>query len=332
MRPETEKSIAFVAGKSGGHIIPCATIAQEYNKQGYKTFFFITDGMLDKKIIDSYSFLERTIPLKIEIHEGLWGKIRFFYQFFKTFIESFKELRKIKPEKVISSGGSVALPVCFAAWTLRIPIELYELNVIPGKTIKILSKIATKTYICFDESKKSLPKALLASYPIRFALEDRASKAEACKQLALDPSKKTIVVLGGSQGSQFINNLVISCLKAVPELHKNIQIIHQTGSKDLDVLKEAYSSLNLPVRIFDYTKEMPTVYSAADIIIARAGAGTLFEILFFKKRALIIPLEGKAADHQIDNAHAMARAYPDYFKVLRQSEVNPVLLLNLIDI
>ncbi len=332
MRPEIQKSVIFVAGKSGGHIIPCGTIAQEYNNQGYKTFFFITDGALDKKIINSYSFLERIIPLKIEMHEGIWGKIKFVYYFLKTFIQSFKELRKIKPEKVISSGGSIALPVCFASWTLRIPIELYELNVIPGKAIKLLSKIATKTYVCFDASKKILPKSLLASYPVRFEIEDRIAKEEACKSLGLDPYKKTVVILGGSQGSQFINNLAISWLKDIPERHKNMQIIHQTGSKDLDSLKEAYSSLGLSVVIFDYTSQMRTVYSSADIIIARAGAGTLFEILFFKKQALIIPLEGKAADHQIDNAHAMAQAYPDYFKVLRQSDAHPEIILKLIDI
>ena len=81
MRPDIQKSIVFVAGKSGGHIIPCGTIAQEYNKQGYKTFFFTTDAPLDKKIIDSYSFLDRTIPLKIDAKEGVWGKIKFIYYF-----------------------------------------------------------------------------------------------------------------------------------------------------------------------------------------------------------------------------------------------------------
>jgi UDP-N-acetylglucosamine--N-acetylmuramyl-(pentapeptide) pyrophosphoryl-undecaprenol N-acetylglucosamine transferase len=323
---ETAKHIVFVAGKSGGHIIPCATLAQDYKKQGYATFFFTSNGALDKKIIDSYSFLDRVIPLAIHTETGFFKNIVFVYHFVRTFIQSFKELRTIKPEKVISSGGSVALPVCFAAWVLRIPIELYELNVVPGRAIKLLSKIATTTYVCFHESKKLLPKAIYAPYPVRFTAQDVVSKTEACKQLGLDTHKKTVVVLGGSQGSQFINTLVVSWLKTIPEQYKNLQIFHQTGSKDLDTLKKAYSSLAVTAVICDYKEEMQQVYSAADIILARAGAGTLFEILFFKKKALIIPLEGASTDHQVDNAYAMMQEYPEYFKVVRQSEANATLL------
>ena len=326
MKHEAAKNIVFVAGKSGGHIIPCATLAQDYNNHGYTTFFFTSNGTLDKKIIDSYSFLDRVIPLKINTETGFFKNILFIYYFLRTFIQSFKELRTIRPEKVVSSGGSVGLPVCFAAWVLRIPVELYELNVVPGRAIKLLSKIATTTYVCFHESKKFLPKAVYAPYPVRFTAQDVLSKTEACKELGLDQDKKTVVVLGGSQGSQFINNLVVSWLKTNPEQHKNLQIFHQTGSKDLDGLKQAYSSLAVSAIICDYTKEIQQVYSAADIILARAGAGTLFEILFFKKKALIIPLEGASTDHQVDNAYAMMQEYPEYFKVVRQSEANATLL------
>ena len=331
MKHENTKNIVFVAGKSGGHIIPCATQASCYNKNGYKTFFFTSNTALDKKIIDNYSFLDRVIPLNIETGVGLWKNIVFIYNFLRTFIQSFKELRNIRPEKVISSGGQVALPVCFAAWTLRIPIELYELNVIPGRAIKLLAKIATTTFICFHESKKFLPKAFYKSYPIRFTEQDRVPAAKARLELGLDQHKKTVVILGGSQGSQFINNMIIDWLKTKPTEYQNIQIIHQAGSHNLDTLKEAYKTLDLAVFLFDYKENMGVIYSSADILIARAGAGTLFEILFFKKKALIIPLEATTTDHQVENAYAMQREYPDYFKVARQSEINSAMLSHVIN-
>ena len=326
MKLNPTKTRVYVAGRSGGHIIPCATIAREDALQGYKTIFVITNSPLDKKIIDQYAFLDTVARVNVARKAGFWGLLLFIGQLFYSFIQSIRLLLATRPERVISSGGYIAIPVCFAAWILRIPVELYELNVVPGKAIRLVSKIAETTHICFKETKKYLPRGVLGTYPVRFTSQDLIDPAKARETLGLEKNKKTIVILGGSQGSQFLNTLIISWLKAYPVELSTLQIVHQSGTQDLFFLKTMYAELGVKALVFDFKADMHYVYSAANIIIARAGAGTLFEINFFKKRSIIIPLEASTTDHQVDNAYAMASEHPNYFMVLRQAQATPEVL------
>lgn len=321
MNPHT---IAYVAGKSGGHIIPALTLAQHYCAEhpSAKIIFFSTNSNLDKKLLENYSEIHH-IPLWLDNipRKNIVRYPLFLHCLIVCFLKSFYYLLRFKPKKIISMGGYISLPVCIAAWILRIPIKLYEFNVIPGKAVNYLAPCAQSIAICFEKTKKYLPqkKCSMAPYPLRFSSSIPSTKKE--KLLGNNNNRKTVLIFGGSQGSLFINNTLQQCLLENPQLHKRLSIIHQTGTNDPTNWEEFYSMLNIPAIVFNYHHALDTFYHTADLIICRSGAGSLFEVLHFKKLCITIPLETKINTHQVDNAYAIAQQYPHLFTVLRQKEI-----------
>ncbi len=307
------KVICIVAGKSGGHIIPGMTYVRNFTKAhpDYDVLFFSTDSQLDRSIIALYPYVFSYIPLKMMGIPGvkIWLYPLFILQFFRAFFISFRHLKRLRPDRVVSMGGYISLPVCLAARVLKIPVDLFELNAVPGKAVLWLAPLARKIYVCFDESRAYFKKYTveLTEYPLRFGPEDRMPEAGAHVQLGLDTSKKTLVILGGSQGSRSINELMKGFFVAHNEIAPKIQVIHQAGTHGLAALKEFYQSYGITALVYDYDHNLQYTYCAADLIIARAGAGTLFEIAFFEKQAIIIPLEIASTAHQVDNALAMQK-------------------------
>ena len=253
-------------------------------------------------------------------------------QFVRAFFISYKQLRYIRPDHVMSMGGYISLPVCLAARMLKIPFDLYELNAVPGKAVVWLAPLARKIYVCFDEARAYFKphKVVVSSYPLRFGVGDSMPKVRACMQLGLDETKKTLAILGGSQGSRSINELMKTFFKAHPQIVDKVQVIHQAGSLGVQGLKDFYRELGISALVYDYDHKLEYTYSAADLIIARAGAGSLFEIAFFKKRGIIVPLELSSTDHQVDNAYALqavdkrqaaALGREPLFTVVKQREI-----------
>jgi UDP-N-acetylglucosamine--N-acetylmuramyl-(pentapeptide) pyrophosphoryl-undecaprenol N-acetylglucosamine transferase len=239
------------------------------------------------------------------------------------FFNAMYKLWNINPAKIISFGGLNSIPVCLAGKILGIPFELYELNVQPGQAIKFLSYFTDTVHICFSQTAQYFEnkKCELSPYPVRFTDADRIyDKEKLLKDWNLLPNKKTIVILGGSQGSLFVNQAIKTCLEADPELASKVQIIHQIGINDQDDYKNFYEAHHIPAVVFAYNEQLQNFYNLADIIICRAGAGTLFEVEFFKKQCIIIPLQTDLNDHQLQNAQAMAEMHPDQFSVILQDD------------
>lgn len=318
-------TICFVAGKSGGHLLPCIALAKKICAQQpeKKILFFTNQSKLDKDILAAHPWItvHFTLPLSSVQPRSLFSYVSFAITMIRSLCISFYYLLKCKPQKIISTGGAVSLPVCFAGLLLKIPIELVELNVIPGKTVATLAPFATTLSVCFKETQKHFKqKSYITNYPLRFNATSRIPKADACKFLGLNPSKKTVFIIGGSQGSLFINNLIKQWIEQSSIDKDTLQFIHQIGSHDDTGWKELYAQLNVQAFIFSFYTRIEYCYSAADLIICRAGAGTLFEIEFFRKPCITIPLETKNTLHQIDNAYAFHMMHKDSFKVVLQKE------------
>ena len=320
--------ICYVAGKSGGHIIPALTHAQKSKEDSpdVKVLFFSTDSPLDRSLLEKHPLVDQYQPLTLANvpRKNILAWPRFVAQFFVVMGQVFTLLRRHRPSKVVSTGGYIGLPVCMIAKILRIPVELYVLDVVPGEAAKLLSRWADVTHLAFAQTAKYLPKSahcVETPYPLRYKEVDRIAREQACERLGIDQHKKIVCVLGGSQGSHFINDLLQRWVSE-NSYAKDCIIVHQTGLQGVEQVQQFYQRYGITAFVFAYRNDINLCYAAADVIVARAGAGTLFEILFFKKQAIIVPLETVTTAHQKDNALMMQTNHPQFFSVLLQKDVS----------
>lgn len=321
------KTICCVAGRSAGHIVPGLTrVRQLLEKEaGQEVVFFSTDSSLDKKIANGFPFISHHIPLHFEgTPQGSIKRYpRFLWQLFVSSAQAIFWLIKKRPHTIVSTGGYISIPVCLAGRLLGIRVELFELNALPGRAIRFLAPFVSVLYVCFEETKalfKNRP-CILTDYPVRFNEENKkVSPEKILSILNLSPSKKTIFVLGGSQGSHFINKTIQKLFTEEPSFKDSFQLIHQTGKEDNSDFIQFYKENNIQAYVFGFYAYPEKLYPAADVVICRAGAGTLFETLFFSKRCIVIPLETTSTDHQLNNAYAFQKQYPQSVSVLRQQE------------
>ncbi|HBR70795.1 TPA: hypothetical protein DIC20_00575 [Candidatus Dependentiae bacterium] len=316
------KKICFVAAKSGGHIIPCLTLASQYKKKhsSIKITFISALNKLDYQLTQNHPAINKNFYIKLNNvpYKKFYKLPLFFFQLCWETLKTFLMFIGNRPEKIVSTGSYIAIPVICVGFILRIPIELWELNVVPGKAIKFLSRLATKINICFKETLNYLPnnKCELADYPINYNEQDKCPPLTCLENLNLTHNRKTIFILGGSQGSHELNESIKNLLKNNNDLTTKIQIIHQTGADNPETIKKWYQIYNIPSYVFAYQNNLSLMYNAADLIISRAGAGALAEIKFFEKKAIIIPLKTSYTDHQVSNAYALTKQFPDRFITL----------------
>jgi UDP-N-acetylglucosamine--N-acetylmuramyl-(pentapeptide) pyrophosphoryl-undecaprenol N-acetylglucosamine transferase len=318
-------NICFVAGKSGGHLLPCITKAEQIKKENpqVELYIFTSGSDLDKTVLKKYDHIQAYTPTTLDNppYDQPWMLPWFALKTGWYFLKSLYFLYKTKPSKVISFGGFIAIPVVLAAKILQIPVELYELNVQPGRATKLLSMFENRIYTCFNQTKQYFPNKICIhfDYPVRFNCKDLIFNKKAfLDQHDFSPNKFTILILGGSQGSILLNQTIKNLLEKEPLWRQKLQIIHQTGHSDPFDYKNFYDQLQVPSIVFDYHDRLQDYYNAADLIVCRAGAGTLFEIKFFGKPCISIPHQTNQTNHQIENVLALQQEFPDQFSIIKQ--------------
>jgi UDP-N-acetylglucosamine--N-acetylmuramyl-(pentapeptide) pyrophosphoryl-undecaprenol N-acetylglucosamine transferase len=318
------KTYCFVAGVSGGHILPALNLAHDLQKDdpNARIIMITTHGDLDAKVLQQNRDLEHHALRLRPVPYRQWYKLPLFaYQAFMSFAQSLRILYAAKPARVITTGSHIALPVCAAAWILRIPIELVALDVEPGKTLLALAPLAATVTTCFEPTQNYFPKneCVMRPYPLSTYIRSLSgAREQILNELAFDPAKKTLLIVGGSQGSVSLNNAIKTLIAAHPDIAKNIQIIHQTGSSDSTNWPGFYAQHGITAHAFAYNPELVRYYLAADCIITRAGSGSLHEIMYLKKPCIIIPLITNTTHHQRANAQAMRERHPQLVQVIEQ--------------
>ncbi len=218
-----------------------------------------------------------------------------------------RALREWNPDALLVSGGYVAAPALIAARTLGIPAMIYLPDIVPGATVKHLSRFARKVAVTTPETLNFFPgKGVVTGYPVRAEFYE-LKQDEARDALGLDPEETTVVVFGGSQGARSINMTVINIL---PELLQRAQVIHVTGHRDVEKMQKAREQLPQELQkryhVYAYLDEMPKALVAADLAICRAGASTLGELPAAGLPAILVPYPYAGA-HQRLNAEYLAR-------------------------
>jgi UDP-N-acetylglucosamine--N-acetylmuramyl-(pentapeptide) pyrophosphoryl-undecaprenol N-acetylglucosamine transferase len=288
----------FTGGGTAGHVTPNIALFPTFKKMGYDIHYIGSYEGIEKKLIEDY---------RIPYYGIATGKLRRYFDI-KNFSDPFrvlkghheakKILKTLKPDVVFSKGGFVSVPVVRAAASLKIPCVIHESDMTPGLANKLCIPVATKICCTFPETLQQLPadKAILTGSPIRTELlhGNRLKGMEVC---GFNTSKPVIMVIGGSQGAAGINTLVRD---ALPRLLEDFQVVHVCGKDKIDNLlltKKGYKQ-------FEYVKdELKDLFAMADIVISRAGANAICELLALKKPNLLIPLPASASrGDQILNA------------------------------
>lgn len=314
-----QSTVCYVASASGGHIIPCLTLARRRLEAMPETaiLFFSGSSALDRDIIKNTPFITTHVMLPtLKSPASLYSYVALALALCITLVKLIYYLIKHRPDTIVCSGGIIAVPAALCARILAIPVELYELNVQPGKAVRFLASHADSLHICFAQTQDYFPDipCTKTAYPVRFSAQDQAlSQVAALKMLHLTPERKTVTLLGGSQGSLELNRLLHTFLIENPQLHAHLQIIHQTGCNDTFNWQAFYAQNGIPAHVFSFCSDLAPHYAAADLVICRAGAGTLHEVLFFGKQCIAVPLITKTNDHQLHNARAMQAHHPALF-------------------
>ena len=312
--------IAFTGGGTGGHFYPIIAVAQKVNQIidnekiiGAK-LYYISDSPYDKEMLFENGLLYEEIAAgKMRTYFSLKN----FFDFFKTFLGIINALYKmfsIYPDVVFGKGGYASFPALFAARVLGIPVVIHESDSAPGRVNKWAGHFAKRIAVSFKEVAEYFPKKTVAwtGQPIRSEIEKPTEKNEALNYFKFESNVPVILILGGSQGAELINNTVVD---ALPRLVKNYQVIHQTGVKNFKTVAE-----RAEVALTDSqnkTRYAPIPYlnnlqikmaaGASTIIISRAGS-TLFEIASWGLPSILIPFTESNADHAQKNAFSYARA------------------------
>jgi len=289
--------ILIATGGSGGHIFPAIETAKALRVRGHQVSFAGVLGKTEEKI-QALDFPAYSLAAQGLNDRSFFGWIHFSKIMTQAIFRSFSVVRKVSPDKIIGFGGYGSFPVVMAGSLMRCPVLIHEQNVVPGKANALLSKIVKKVAISFEGSRKYLnpAKVVWTGCPCNHGA--MVSKAQGLEAFGLEANKKTIVLIGGSQGSQRLNEIFFEIFPAP------FQAIHMTGTRDYALYEKKYREANLPVKVFPFINNIIHAYAAADVVIARAGAATISELGLLGIPAVLVPYPF-AGNHQKYNADVL---------------------------
>ncbi|MEB2307826.1 MAG: undecaprenyldiphospho-muramoylpentapeptide beta-N-acetylglucosaminyltransferase [Candidatus Brocadiaceae bacterium] len=323
--------IIFAGGGTGGHLMAGLSAAEEILSRFHEAeiVFFGSDRKLEKRCVEQKGFRYRQVRAK------KWGKsiqqiITCIGSTVLGIFDSLFAVRNFNPDIVVGLGGYVSVAPVIAAKLLGIPSVLLEQNVIPGKANRFLSRWVDEVYCHWRGSLKWFTQAKVVRVtgtPIRKDILS-SKKMRSVEKFGLSASKKTILITGGSQGAQAINETFLRCLPKLESLHNDLQIIHCTGEYGYETAKAAYKQTKIEAFVCSYLDDMGAAFSMADIILCRAGATTIAEITALGIPAILIPYPYAADNHQYWNAMELVSNGGGY--LLQQLDVTPEKIMELI--
>ncbi len=303
--------IIISGGGTGGHIFPAVAIANALKSisPNCEILFVGAEGRMEMEKVPAAGY--KIVGLNISgIQRGsILKNISLPFKVFSSVSKAMKLIADFKPDAVVGVGGFASGPLLYAAKLKGIPFIIQEQNSYAGITNKLLGKGATKICVAFDGMEQFFPaeKILKTGNPVRSNIVDIKGKHHAgAELLKLDPLKKTILVTGGSLGAGTLNKSIEKHLQDI--IAQDVQVIWQTGKFYYNgVLERVGLDYHPNVVILEFLNKMDLAYAAADLIISRAGAGTIAELCVIQKPVILVPSPNVAEDHQTKNAMALVK-------------------------
>jgi UDP-N-acetylglucosamine--N-acetylmuramyl-(pentapeptide) pyrophosphoryl-undecaprenol N-acetylglucosamine transferase len=293
-------------GGTGGHVFPGIALAEEVvgRHPGNDVVFVGTARGLEATVVPEAGF-----PIELIEVKGLKGKgflvgLLNLLLLPRAFIQSWRILRRWRPDVVVGVGGYASGPVVLTAWLLHIPTAVQEQNAVAGFTNRILGRFAQAAFTAFPEAASHFAsrKVYHLGNPIRRTLMENFMRPET------PHDKPKVLVFGGSQGAHALNMRVIEALPHLAELRDRIRITHQTGARDRDYVEKGYRAVGFEPDVREFITDMSAAYAETDLVVCRAGATTLAELTVCRRPAILIPFPAAADNHQVRNARSLVDA------------------------
>ena len=294
--------IAVACGGTGGHAFPGLAVAEELRRRGHEVTVWCSGRDVESGIMRTWDGAVFSTGARQLSLANLFMILRSIHR-------CRREMRRARPDLLLAMGSYSSLPPVLAARHCRIPVCLHEANTVPGRAVEFLSRFAKAVAISFDATRRYLPDCNLVKtgLPVRRDIADG-------RRFGFIPADSFVVfVTGGSQGAHAVNLLMKDALvmfKAELERRgaggRRLYVIHQTGLADEGTVIGTYAGAGIPARVHAFERDMADAFASADIVVARAGASTCFELAACGKPALLIPLPSAMRDHQHFNADAFA--------------------------
>lgn len=297
--------ILFAGGGTGGHLYSGIALAEEFLASGSKdreVLFVGTPAGMEKEIVPKNGYRLELIPVKPLKGRGMADRIKSLAQIPSSFLKARALLRKEKPDLVFGIGGYASGPVTLMAHFMGIPTAIIDQNSVPGMTNRILGKFVDHIFVCFENAKAFFKpaKTFLSGNPVRKSFLDKLKNRNA---FAPKPEGEfNLLILGGSQGARSVNQAAVGAAAILKNEFPGLKIQQQAGKNDYESVKKAYAEKGIAAEVFDFVHNIHELYANADLIVCRAGAGTITEIEIMGKAAIYVPYPFAADDHQRFNA------------------------------
>lgn len=316
-----EVRIIISGGGTGGHIFPAVSIANAIKElcPDAEILFVGAEGRMEMQRVPDAGYKIIGLPVAGFDRKRLWKNIPVLVKLARSQWKARRIIKEFRPQVAIGVGGYASGPTLKMAGMMGVPTLIQEQNSYAGVTNKLLAQKACKICVAYEGMEKFFPadKIIMTGNPVRQnLLAAKQSREEAVKSFGFNPQKKTILVLGGSLGARTINQTLIGELKRI-QAHTDIQFIWQTGKTYIQEMKDVITTLTgeavrnpriaaIPnLYVTDFIKDMASAYAAADLVISRAGAGSISEFCLLHKPVILVPSPNVAEDHQTKNALAL---------------------------
>lgn len=313
--------VIISGGGTGGHIFPAVSIANAIKelRPDASILFVGAEGRMEMQRVPDAGYSIIGLPIAGFDRKHLWKNFAVILKLMRSQWKARSIIKEFRPQVAVGVGGYASGPLLKTAGMMGIPTLIQEQNSYAGVTNKLLAKKAYKICVAYEGMDQFFPsdKIIITGNPVRQnLLKNPVNHEDALSSFGLMPDKKTILILGGSLGARTINQTLIAALSTI-KAHHNIQFIWQTGKIYIQQAKEAISAVTnetmngnttpaIPnLYVTDFIKDMGSAYAAADLVISRAGAGSISEFCLLHKPVILIPSPNVAEDHQTKNALAL---------------------------
>ncbi|MBR4988576.1 MAG: undecaprenyldiphospho-muramoylpentapeptide beta-N-acetylglucosaminyltransferase [Bacteroidaceae bacterium] len=306
-----EYRIIVSGGGTGGHIFPALSIADAI-KSKYpeaKILFVGADNRMEMQRVPDAGYEIVGLPIAGFDRKNLLKNFKVLWLILKSQLMAKRVIKKFAPHAAVGVGGYASGPTLKMAASMGIPTLIQEQNSYAGVTNKILAKNADMICVAYDGMERFFPKEkiMLTGNPVRKSLiEMRTNRNEAIKKIGLDENKKCVLIVGGSLGARSINEAVLANIETIRE-NGDIQFIWQTGKLYFEEMKERCAAIGKPANltVTDFVSDMAAALGAADLVVSRAGAGSISEFALLGKAVILVPSPNVSEDHQTKNAMAL---------------------------